>query len=66
MKVFTSGSAKIVAMKSDNLDIREFVANTEGMGRDERYITAQRELRDAEQAALRTAQRCHESRGSEN
>jgi hypothetical protein len=48
MKVFTSGSAKIVAMKSDNLDIREFVANTEGMGRDERYIAAQRELRDAD------------------
>jgi hypothetical protein len=35
-------------MKSDNLDIKEFLANTEDMGRDERYIAAQRELREAD------------------
>jgi hypothetical protein len=48
MKVFTSDSAKIVTMKSDNLDIKEFLANTEGMSREERYRAAQRELSDAD------------------
>ena len=46
--MFTPGSAKIVAMKSDNLDIKEFLANTEDMSREERYRAAQSELSDAD------------------
>lgn len=35
-------------MYSDNLDLKEFLTNTEGMNRAERYQAAQRELRDAD------------------
>ena len=35
-------------MYSENLYIKEFIANTEGMDRAERYQAAQRELRDAD------------------
>jgi len=35
-------------MYSDNLDLKEFIANTESMSRTERYQAAQRELSDAD------------------